>query len=293
MITEISAPNRFIGLDLHKHYLLAFGVDADLNQVLGPRRVQLRDLEAWMRKTLGPQDAVVLEMTTNTWETYDALLPHVHSVTVVHPPHVKLITKPRVMTDRIAALTLARLHAKGLLVGIWVPPQEVRHLRTLIAQRVKMVKLSTQARNRLHAMLHRHHLPLPQKGSPFAPERRTWWVALPLSTEEKVCVICDLDTLTFAQNQIALLEQSMNELAAQDERVPLLVQLSGVGVISALTILAAVGQSFGDGQRCLNTSALQQQLKSLVCRIHVLQMQIFANLERPIPAITTQQLPFI
>jgi transposase len=242
MITENSSPTRFIGIDLHKHYLVAFGVDADLNQVLGPRRVRLGDLEAWMRKTLGPQDAVVLEMTTNTWEAYDALLPHVHSVTVVHPPHVKLITQPRVMTDRIAALNLAKLHAKGLLVGIWVPPQEVRHQRALIAQRDKMVKLSTQARNRLHAVLHRHHLPLPEKGSPFAPERRTWWVELPLSSEEKVCVICDLDTLDFARNQIALLEQVMNEVAARDERVPLLVQLTGVGVISALTILAAVGQ---------------------------------------------------
>jgi transposase len=242
MIPENSLPTRFIGLDVHKHYLVAFGVDADLNRVLGPQRVALVDLEAWMARRLGPQDAVVIEMTTNTWQIYDELLPHVHSITVVHPPHVKLVTQPQVMTDRIAALNLARLHAKGMLTSIWVPPQDVRQLRSLLAQRAKMVKLSTQARNRLHAALHRHHLPLPEQGSPFAPERRAWWVALPLSTAEKVCVLCDLDTLAFAQKQIALLEQAIDELAAQDERVPLLVQLSGVSVITALTILAAVGQ---------------------------------------------------
>lgn len=242
MIPENSAPTRFIGIDLHKHYLVAVGVDAKLDQVLGPRRVQLCDLEAWIGKTLGAQDAVVLEMTTNTWEAHDSLLAHVHSVTVVHPPHVKLITQAQVMTDRIAAHNLAQLHAKGMLVGVWVPPQEVRQLRSLIAQRAKMVKLSTQARNRLHAVLHRHHLALPEQGSPFAPERRSWWVELPLSTAEKVCVLCDLETLAFAQRQIAHLEQALNELAAQDERVPLLVQLTGVGVLTALTILAAVGQ---------------------------------------------------
>jgi len=27
-------------------------------------------------------------MTTNTWQVHDELLPHVKSVTVVHPPHV-------------------------------------------------------------------------------------------------------------------------------------------------------------------------------------------------------------
>ena len=44
------------------------------------------------------------------------------SVTVVHPPHVALITRSQVMTDKIAASILARLLAKGLLVGVWVPP---------------------------------------------------------------------------------------------------------------------------------------------------------------------------
>ena len=42
---------------------------------------------------LNASDAVVVEMTTNTWQVYDDLLPIVHSVTVVHPPHVKLITR--------------------------------------------------------------------------------------------------------------------------------------------------------------------------------------------------------
>ena len=65
-------------------------------------------------------------VTTNTWQLYDELRPHVHSVTVVHPPHVALITRAQVMTDKIAAFTLAKLHAKGLLVGIWVPPEQVR-----------------------------------------------------------------------------------------------------------------------------------------------------------------------
>lgn len=242
MTPEKATSTRYIGLDLHKHYLVAVGVDAEGEKVLGPQRVQLCNLEYWIAKTLTPQDAVVVEMTSNTWQLHDDLAPHVQSVTVVHPPHVKLITRARVMTDRIAALSLARLHAAGLLIGIWVPTPEVRDRRALIAQRTKMVRLSTQARNRLHAVLHRHHLPLSEAGSPFAPEQRTWWVKLPLPTAEKVCVLCDLDTLAFAQKQITLLEQVMNELAAQDERVPLLVQLTGVGVITALTILAAIGQ---------------------------------------------------
>ncbi|MBN1315668.1 MAG: IS110 family transposase [Anaerolineales bacterium] len=234
-------PSRFIGLDVHKHYLIAIGVDVELNQVLGPQRVQLSRLERWMRKTLTQQDAVVLEMTTNAFQLYDDLLPFTHSVTLVHPPHVKLITRAQVITDKIAALILARLHAVGLLPPVWVPPNEVRDHRALLAQRSKMVRLRTQAKNRLHALLHRHHI-LPIEGELFSPNARAWWLSLSISSLERVRVLSDLDTLSFAQSQVDLLEIALVEPAAQDERVILLVQLPGISIITALTLLAAIGE---------------------------------------------------
>ncbi len=240
MPTQKATPLRYIGLDVHKHYLVATGVDVQARPVYGPHRVELSRLESWMNKELSSTDAVVLEMTTNTWQLYDELLPHVHSVTVVHPPHVALITQAMVMTDKIAALTLARLHAKGLLVGIWVPPQAVRSLRVLIAQRRKMTRLSTQAKNRLHACLHRHHIPLPE-GNPFAPHQLSWWLALPLPEAERAILLSDFETLTFAQQQIAHLEATLTVLASQDQRLVALVQLPGISLISGLTLLAAIG----------------------------------------------------
>jgi transposase len=234
-------PTRFIGLDVHKHYLVAIGVDIELNQVLGPQRVQLSRLDKWMKKTLTRQDAVVLEMTTNAFQLHDDLLPYVHSVTLVHPPHVKLITRAQVITDKIAARILAQLHAVGLLPPVWVPPQEVRDHRALLAQRSKMVRLRTQAKNRLHAVLHRHHI-LPREGGLFTPKARAWWLDLPITLLERVRVQSDLDTLAFAQSQIDCLEKTMVKLAAEDERVILLVQLPGISIVTALTLLAAIGR---------------------------------------------------
>lgn len=232
---------RFIGLDIHKHYLVAIGVDETQEQVFGPHKVYWPNFEAWTHKHLSQDDALVVEMTTNTWEVYDRLEPHVHSVTVVHPPHVAMITRAQVMNDKKAARILARLHAAGLLPGVWVPPQEVRDLRALVAQRSKMVRLSVQARNRLHAVLHRHHIAPPAEGSLFAPEQRQWWFALPLSTLELARIRVDFDTLAFAQRKIAFLEDTLAKLASLDERVPLLVQLPGIGLITAMTLLAAIG----------------------------------------------------
>jgi len=87
---------RYIGLDVHKHYLIALGVDTNLEVVMPMRRVEFSYLESWMKKNLTCQDEVALEMTTNTWQLYDELIQHVGKVTVVHPPHVALITRSQV-----------------------------------------------------------------------------------------------------------------------------------------------------------------------------------------------------
>jgi len=84
---------RYIGLDVHKHYLLALGVDEDWKVVLPARGMELSHLESWMKQTLTRQDNGVLEMTTNTWQLYDELCVSAGSGLVVHPPHVALITR--------------------------------------------------------------------------------------------------------------------------------------------------------------------------------------------------------
>jgi transposase len=234
-------PERFIGLDIHKHYLVAAGVDANKQQVLGFQRVEWKQFGAWKRRTLTRCDAVVLEMTTNTWEVYDALVERVQSVTVVHPPHVALITRARVINDKRASLILAQLHAAGLLVGIWVPPLEVRELRTLIAERRKLVKIGAVAKTRLHNVLHRHHLEPPPGSQPFHPKHEAYWLNLAVTPAEKAAVRCDWATVQFAKGHRDGLDQSIAELSLREPRLPLLLQIPGVATLIAMSILAAIG----------------------------------------------------
>lgn len=118
---------------------------------------------------------------------------------------------------------------------------EGRDLRALIARRDKMVRLSTMAKNRLHSTLQRNHLVLPEK--PFSPEQRSWWKNLSLSATEKFLVLSDLDTLEFAQKQVEQVEECLKQKSAEDERIPLLIQLPGVAMLTAITILAAIGDT--------------------------------------------------
>jgi transposase len=232
---------RFFGLDIHRDYLVATAVDRELRVVYGPARMKWDAFEPWIARCLGQSDAVVIEMTTNTWKVYDQLVEHVHSVTVVHPPHVKLITSSPVMNDKKASESLAVLHAAGLLRGVWVPPQAVRDHRNLVAQRHDRVRAATQAKNRLHSILFRHQIEKPEASLPFSASFREFWLSLPVSPVERLAIELDLETVDQAGAHRERIEQCMTREALRDERIPFLVQLPGVSTVGALTILAAIG----------------------------------------------------
>jgi transposase len=145
------------------------------------------------------------------------------------------------MNDKKAALALAQLHAAGLLPGIWVPDQQVRDLRAIVEQRRKHVSLVVTVKNRLHSVLHRYGIQPPDGMDLFAEDVRNWWLLLPVSPMEKVRIQSDRATLFFAQKQKVLMEEHLAQAAVQDDRIPLLIQLPGVSLIGAVTILAAAG----------------------------------------------------
>ena len=241
MKVVMPAPNRFIGLDIHKAYMLAAGVEKDQNEVLSPQRVNWDQFEALMKRTLRPQDEVVIEMTTNTWDVYDALLPHVHSVCVVHPPSVKAVVNPQVMTDKIAARTLAKLLAAKLLVSILVPPAEVRQLRhwwpSITRWRCWAPRPGKDCMPCCTATGSSR-----KKGSKiFHPDNRPWWESLHLSLAEKACMHTDLDTLAFAQAQKKILEGELGKWAARIHVYPCWCSCRVWVCSSPITLLSAIG----------------------------------------------------
>lgn len=64
---------------------------------------------------------------------------------------------------------------------------------------------------------------------------------LPVSATERLTVLSDWMTVQFAEEQKAMFDNEIARVAAADERVPLLIQLPGVGKTIAVTLLAAIG----------------------------------------------------
>ncbi len=235
--------SRYIAIDIHKHYLMLGGIDAHKRLVLTPRRVELSRWPAWAQANLSRSDAVVLEATTNAWAIYDLVSALVGRTVVAHPAKVKLIADARVKTDRLDVLTLAQLLRADLLPEVWVPPTHVRDLRALLSHRRRLVSLQTTAKNRLQSVLHRLNLSAPE-GELFAHKQRTWWKELELSATERLRVDHDIATLDHIGPQIAAVDAELRRLSTSTdwaEQVPYLIQLPGIALLSAMTILGAIG----------------------------------------------------
>jgi transposase len=257
---QAQACARFIAIDIHKHYLMIGGIDAQQRIVLPPRKVELHRWLDWAAANLHTTDAVVLEATTNAWTIYDQVVKLVGRAVVVHPAKVKLIAEARVKTDRVDVLTLAKLLRADMLPEVWVPPSHVRDLRALLSHRRRLVVLQTTAKNRLQSVLHRLNLK-PPKGELFAKKQRGWWNELELSTTERLRVDQDLATLAHVKAQIETVDAELRRLSTIPEwaeQVPYLVQLPGIGLLTAMTILGAVGDitRFGSAKQLVGYAGL-------------------------------------
>jgi transposase len=259
----------FVGIDLHKHFVVVAAVDAQQQPVLKPTgRIDLDDWPAWAAAHLGPQDAVVVEATGNAWWCYDIVAPLVGWAVVANPLQVKWIAAAAVKkTDRHDAVKLAKLLAANLILPdrcyvlaplhvklakllaanlipeVWVPPAPVRELRALLAHRHALVKQQTAAKNRLHSLLHRHHL-TPPAGDPFAAQQRAWWADLDVSPSERLRAQQDVATLAQLEEQLTAVERELARLsqsAPWQDAAPFLIQLPGFALVSAMTVLAAIG----------------------------------------------------
>jgi len=162
---------------------------------------------------------------------------------VANAGKIAKLVKSKVKTDRVDVLKLAKLLVAGLIPEVWVPPDDVRELRALMAHRRQLVKNCTMLKNRLQSILHRHQL-VPPDGGLFSQNNRTWWEKLPVSTTEHLHIKHDLETLDNLAPQIEEVDDEILRLSTSPrwfQSVTYLLQLPGFGITTTMTILAAIG----------------------------------------------------
>ena len=148
---------RCLGLDLHKKQITAhLRVQRRSNQAplgedlqFGTMPDELERLREWIVEQKVTD--VVMESTSVYWMHLYELIEDVTNPLVANASHVKKV--PGRKTDVGDAQWLAELGAHGLLRPSFVPPKEIRELRSVARYRTRCVAMQTAIRNRTIKLL--------------------------------------------------------------------------------------------------------------------------------------------
>lgn len=232
---------RYLAFDIHREYILVGGWNEEKEWMLTPRRVSIEKFPEWAKKNIRPGDIVVLETTTNVWVVYDILAPLASQVLVANAAEVGEIAGARVKTDKEDLKRLLKLLVGGIVPEVWAPPVAVRELRAFVSYRGRLVSMATMIRNRLQSLLHKHNLLLPAEGL----LNEAWWQAqTSISSLEKMQIGQEVALLAEVEQRKAAVDEELGRQStspAWGSQAIRLMQIPGVGVIVAMTVLAAIG----------------------------------------------------
>jgi len=237
-------PVKYVGIDVHKKMCQVAVIDDD-GELLDETRFRntLEGIEEFAQRLTGFNDEVrgVVESTGNLWiQVHDRLEAHGIDVALSNPANSRLITEARLKTDKTDARALARLLRAGVLSTCYVPGEEQRSRRELLRHRLKLVKIRTEVRNRIHALLDKHGLRIPYK-TKFSKKAVAWLKMQSLGFMDNAILRSDIALLEVLDEQIGLVEEKIAALAADDQQVHLLMTMTGIGYFTAMLILAEIG----------------------------------------------------
>ena len=158
---------------------------------------------------------------------------------LVHPLQCKAIASARLKNDKVDAATLAQLLRADLLPEAWIAPAEVRQLRALLRHRAGLVRLGTQQRNRIHAVV--ADFGYDRSGSYLSGPGRGWLAGLDLPAVSREVVADCLAVIDGLAPVIDRIDGELRAHAKADPRVKTLTTLPGVGQFTALVMVAEIG----------------------------------------------------
>jgi transposase len=147
----------YVGVDLHRKTAHVVALDQGGAAILS-RRVATRPDE--LLRVFGELDHQPLEVAfeaTFGWGWFADLLADAGiPAHMAHPLATKAISSARVKNDSVDAKTLAHLLRTNLLPEAWIAPPEAREARRLARMRTSLVRVRSQLRCQIHAVLAEH-----------------------------------------------------------------------------------------------------------------------------------------
>lgn len=230
---------QYVGVDIHKKKCLACIMD-DHGSIV-EERIFYNDSNGINEFVASLKDCkAVMESTANLWiPLYEALESNGIIAVLANPNKTKAIAEAKIKSDKLDARTLAHLLRADMVASSHVPDKDVRELRALVRHRVSLVKMRTEVKNKIHALLDRHGIKH-EYSDIFGKTGIEWLKNLQLSSIERLMLDNHLKHITSLNEQISIVTGEIAKHAVKDERTELLMSMPGIDYYTAMVIVTEI-----------------------------------------------------
>ncbi len=240
--------SAYVGLDVHKDTIsVAVAFPGREDPVF---RGEIRNQRSSLRRLIGrlsPDGEVIsfcYEAGPCGYGVYREIVAAGHHCEVVVPSLIPRRAGDRVKTDRRDAVKLTGLYRAGELTSVWVPDGDQEAMRDLTRAREDMKAIELKARQRLGAFLLRHDR-IYQGRSRWTQAHFRWLEEQAFSHPVQQVVFQEyVDVVLETQRRVAGLEDQIRSAMQSWSLQPVveaLISLRGVDVLTAVTVLAELG----------------------------------------------------
>ena len=249
----------YIGLDVHRRRTQVAVLDESGHELFN-RNVP-NDREKLGEALCGaePGTPVVFEAAYG-WSWLAELLHEMgFEVHLAHARACKAIAHARLKNDRVDARTLAHLLRAGLLPEAWIAPRPVKELRMLLRHRASLVRQRTLLKTRIRAVLADRGIDAPAALWDGPGRRSLAKAEVERGVVEDLCELLDA-----IDGPIARLERQIRSRAKPDPRIDALQHLPGIGLLTAMTLVAEIGdiERFPDARKLCAWAGLTPRVRN-------------------------------
>lgn len=161
------------------------------------------------------------------------LMDEVQRIHLANPHKVRAIAEAKIKTDTIDNHTLANLLRGGLIPAVQVPSKETREVKKVLRQRMFLVRMRTQVKNWIHALLDWYRVSLPSFSDAFGKAGLLYLQKLKLPNPGDFLLGQDLKLLEVLDLCVKEAAGEVRNLLAGDERFEIAQSLPELGLILA------------------------------------------------------------
>ncbi len=233
----------YLGMDLHKSTSTFCVKDYDGKNYDSCKIVtNPHEVTKYIKKLsgLGKELSLAVEPVSQ-WYYYADLLQNLGvDVHLANPVKVKAIASARVKTDKIDAGVLSDLLRSNLLPEAYFSGPEVRTWKEIVRYRVSLLNLRTQTKNKVTAIVSKNGLSCPFCDL-FGKSGKSWLRSLSLPDNFKDAAENYLQLIDYLDKMVKDADKKIEETVGENKHARLLTTIPAIGYISALTIMAEIG----------------------------------------------------